>query len=248
MNRVLHGDCLEVMPRIEDESIDLILCDLPYGVTRNKWDSVIPLGPLWDQYRRIIKPSGAIVLTAQGLFTAQLQLAAPDLFRYKLVWEKNKPRGHYNAKKQPLRQHEDIDVFYKRQPIYNPQKTTGHPPVHGFTKHKEDGNGGNNYGKGKIGYSGGGSTERYPTSIIRISVVNETDVVHPTQKPVALGEWLIKTYSNEGQLVLDNACGSGSFLVAAKKLNRNYLGIESDADYAELARKRLRLVKEPIET
>lgn len=236
MNEVIQGNCLEELPKIPDKSVDLILCDLPYGVTNNSWDSVICLESLWREYRRIITDSGVIALTAQGIFTAKLVLAAEDLFRYTLVWEKNKPRGFLNAKKQPLRIHEDILIFYKKQPSYNPQKTTGHSPVHSYTKHTSDGT---NYGKTKQGIKGGGSTERYPTSIVKIPVVNGTDTQHPTEKPVALGEWLIKTYTKENDVVLDNTCGSGSFLVAAKNLNRRYLGIEINPQYCEIAKNRL---------
>lgn len=237
LNKVLQKNCLDVLPQISDKSIDLILCDLPYGVTRNKWDRVIPLDKLWVQYKRIIKDKGVIALTAQGLFSAKLVNAAEDIFRYSLVWKKNKPRGFLNAKRQPMRIHEDILIFYKKQPTYNPQKTQGHPPVHSYTKHSSDGS---NYGKTKLGFSGGGSTERYPTSILEIPVVKESVLIHPTQKPVLLGEWLIKSYTNEGDLVLDNACGSGSFLVAAKKLKRNYIGMENDGKYAAQADKRLK--------
>ncbi|RJR09553.1 site-specific DNA-methyltransferase [Candidatus Parcubacteria bacterium] len=239
MNQIITGDCLKVLPTLVEKSIDMILCDLPYGVTNNKWDCLIPLEPLWAEYKRIIKDNGVIALTAQGIFTAKLIMAAEDLFRYTLIWEKNKPRGFFNARRQPLRKHEDICIFYKKQPVYNPQKTTGHNPVHTYTKHSIDGNSGTNYGKGLKGWSGGGSTERFPTSILKIDVVNEVNTIHPTEKPVELGEWLIKTYTNERALVLDNSCGSGAFLVAAKKLNRQYLGIEIDENYCDLARKRL---------
>jgi len=234
---VLQVNCLDALPKIGDKSIDLILCDLPYGVTQNKWDRVIPLDKLWVQYKRIIKDKGVIALTAQGLFSAKLVNAAEDIFRYSLVWKKNKPRGFLNANRQPMRVHEDILIFYKKQPTYNPQKTRGHPPVHSYTKHSSDGS---NYGKTKLGFSGGGSTERYPTSILEIPVVNESALIHPTQKPILLGEWLIKSYTNEGDLVLDNACGSGSFLVAAKKLKRDYIGMENDGKYAAQAEKRLK--------
>jgi site-specific DNA-methyltransferase (adenine-specific) len=235
-NTILHGDCLNLLSSISDESVDLILCDLPYGATRNKWDTVIPLKEIWEHYRRIIKKRGVIALTGQGLFTAKLIMSAPDIFRYTLIWKKNKPRGFLNANRQPLRIHEDIAIFYKAQPKYYPQKTSGHPPVHSFTKHSDNSS---NYGKTKDKFSGGGSTQRFPTSIIPIPVVNEIQTLHPTQKPVALGEWLIKTYTDKNDIVLDNACGSGSFLVAAKNLDRRYIGIELDKDYFEIAEKRL---------
>lgn len=238
-NTVLQGDCLELMPEIPDGAVDMILCDLPYGVTaRNRWDSVIPPEPLWKEYRRVVKEDGAIVLTAQGAFSAMMIMAARDIYRYSLVWQKNKPRGFLNANRQPLRIHEDILVFYGRQPVFHPQKTAGHDPVHSYTKHSSDGD---NYGETKVGWVGGGSTERYPTSIIEIPVVNNEHPrkMHPTQKPVELGEWLINTYTNPGDLVLDNACGSGSFLVAAKRLGRRFLGMEKDEGFWKFARDRV---------
>lgn len=247
MNEIIHGDSIAQMRRLPDKSINLILCDLPYGVTKNSWDILIPMEPLWEQYRRIIADNGVIALTSQGIFTAKLMIAGEDIFRYTLVWEKNKTRGFYNVKKQPLRKHEDVLIFYKSPPIYNPQKTKNHPPVHSYTKHAGDTS--TNYGKSNPGFSGGGSTERYPTSIIQIPVVNEiNERYHPTQKPVELGEWFVKTYTNENDVVLDNACGSGSFLIAAKKLNRRFIGIDSDLKYCETARKRLAAIPDPCAT
>jgi DNA modification methylase len=233
---VLTGDCLFILPFVDDASIDLILCDLPYGHTQNPWDSTIPMEPLWAEYRRILKPNGVIALTGYGLFSAKLMLAGESIYKYSLVWKKNKVRGHLNAKKQPLRCHEDILIFYDKQPVYNPQKTTGHSPVHAFTSRTSS----TNYGKSKE-HSGGGSTERYPTSVVAIPVVNNDDPIHthPTQKPVALGEYLIKTFTNEGAVVLDNACGSGSFLVAAKRLKRHYIGMEFDPFFSAISKKRL---------
>lgn len=237
-SQVVIGDCLETMKQIPDQSVDMILADLPYGVTQNDWDSVIDLEKLWTQYRRIAKKNAAIVLTSQGLFSARLMTAASDLFKYSWIWKKNKSTGFLNAKKQPLRAHEDVLVFYKSPPTYNPQKTTGHKPVNSFTKHTSDGS---NYGATQVGLSGGGQTDRYPTTVIEISVVNNDseEKCHPTQKPVVLGEYFIKTYSNEGDLIVDNACGSGSFLVAAKNLNRRYWGCDISSEYVEIARSRL---------
>jgi site-specific DNA-methyltransferase (adenine-specific) len=236
MDEILRGDCIELLKEIGDSTVDLVLSDLPYGVTQNAWDKEIPMSPLWGHFRRILKPKGVIALTAQGMFTAKLMIAAPDLWRYNLIWKKNKPRGFLNANRQPLRIHEDVAIFYKKQPRYFPQKTKGHSPVHSYTKHSSDGS---NYGATKLGVSGGGSTERYPNSIISIPVVNGTDCEHPTQKPVALGEWLIKTYTQPGDLVVDPACGSGTFCLAAKRLDRRFFGFEISHDYCELARKRL---------
>ena len=234
-NSIVLGDCLEVLPKVPSHSVDLILSDLPYQITQNSWDVLVDLNKLWVEYRRIIKDRGVIALTASGLFSAQLILAAPDLYKYSLVWKKNKPRGFLNANRQPLRSHEDILIFYKKSPTYNPQKTTGHTPTHTYTKHTSDGS---NYGKTKQGISGGGSTERFPTSVIEIPVVNNPS--HPTQKPVELGHWLIKTYSNEGDFVVDNTCGSGSFVLAAAELKRDYLGIELNEDYYKIALNRLK--------
>ena len=228
LNKLYQGDCLECMKEIPDESIDMILCDLPYGTTQNKWDSIIPLEQLWSEYNRIIKPNGAIVLTSQGVFTAQLILSQPKLFKYKWVWEKSKPTNFLNAKKQPLRKHEDVCVFYKKPPVYNPQMTQGEPYNKGVRKNQLSGS----YGDFQpVEVSSAG--ERYPTDIIYVKTAeSEGEVIHPTQKPVALGRYLIKTYTNPGDIVLDNTFGSGSFLVAALLEGRNFIGIEKNEDVA----------------
>lgn len=239
INKIYCGDCLELMKDIPDKNVDLILCDLPYSVTANqKWDVLIPFDKLWESYERIIKDNGAIVLTAVEPFRSKLICSNPDLFRYDLIWEKNKIYGFLNAKKQPLRKHESVLIFYKKQPTYNPQFTIGHKPVNSFTKTKES----KNYGKTKE-MSGGGQTTRYPTSILKFDVVNNDsiDKIHSAQKPIALFEYLIKTYSNEGDLVLDNAFGSGTTIVAAINTKRNYLGFENDKEIFEKARNRLNL-------
>lgn len=235
-----NGECLQLMAeRIADKSVDMILCDLPYEVTaRQKWDVIIPFEPLWEQYRRIIKDNGAIVLFATEPFRSKLIVSNFKEFKYDLIWEKNKVTGFLNAKKQPLRQHESILVFYKRPPTYNPQMTTGHTPVHAFTHGKES------LVYGKVGkMSGGGSTERYPTSILRFPVVNNDDPerIHTAQKPVPLLEYLIKTYTNEGEMVLDNCCGSGSTCIAAKNLGRQFIGIEQSEEMYEKCRERMKL-------
>lgn len=236
---VILGDCLEVMQSIPDKSIDLILCDLPYQVTaRQKWDIIIPFDKLWDNYNRIIKNNGAIVLTATEPFRSKLICSNFDNFKYDIIWEKNKPVGFLSAKKQPLRKHESILVFYKNQPTYNPQKTTGHKPVNSFTHHK----GANTliYGETKAGIKGGGQTDRYPTSIIKFNVVNNNKKKkHSAQKPIELMEYLIKTYTNEGDLVLDNCAGSGTTLLAAKNLRRQFIGIEKEKYYYDIIVKRL---------
>ena len=228
LNKLYQGDCLECMKEIPDESIDMILCDLPYGTTQNKWDSIIPLEQLWSEYNRIIKPNGAIVLTSQGVFTAQLILSQSKLFKYKWVWEKSKPTNFLNAKKQPLRKHEDVCVFYKKQPTYNPQMTEGEPYNKGLRKNQLSGS----YGDFQpVHVQSDG--ERYPVDIVYVKTAeSEGEVVHPTQKPVALGRYLIKTYTNPGDIVLDNTFGSGSFLVAALLEGRNFIGIEKNEDVA----------------
>jgi DNA modification methylase len=240
IGEIWHGDCLELMRDIPDKSVDLILCDLPYEVTaRQKWDVIIPFEPLWKSYNRIIKDDGAVVLFATEPFRTRLVYSNIDNFKYDLIWEKNKTTGFLNAKKQPLRKHESILVFYKKQPNYNPQKTTGHKPVNSY-KHK-DGDRSLVYGKTKE-YSGGGSTERYPTSILTFSVVNNDNPIkkHSAQKPVELMEYLIRTYTNEGDLVLDNCAGSGTTLVAAKNLNRQFIGIEKEKEYYDICVERIK--------
>lgn len=237
VNQVIEGDCLDIMPQIPDKSVDMILCDLPYGTTQNKWDSVIDLTRLWHEYMRIIKENGAIALTSQGLFTAKLILSNEAWFKYKIVWIKSKATNFLNAKKQPLRKHEDICVFYNRQPTYNPQMTEGESYDKGVRKDQFTGS----YGdfKPRHVYSEG---LRYPNDVIFMeeqplddcvyfkTAESEGKVYHPTQKPVELGRYLIRTYTNEGDIVLDNACGSGSFLVAAAMEGRKYIGIEKNKD------------------
>ncbi|MDA2619233.1 site-specific DNA-methyltransferase [Bacillus cereus] len=244
INKIHNMDCLEGMKLLQDKSVDMILCDLPYGVTQNKWDVVIPFNELWQQYERIIKDSGAIVLTAAQPFSAQLIVSNPKLFRYEWIWEKTAATGHLNAKKMPMRAHESILVFYKKLPTYNPIKTTGHAPVNSYTKHQDDGS---NYGKTKVGISGGGSTERYPRSVQRFSTDKQKEAIHPTQKPVALFEYLIKTYTNEGETVLDNCIGSGTTAVAALNTNRNFIGFEISKEYCVAANERINNLQQVLQ-
>jgi len=228
LNRVFEANCLDKMKDIPDRSIDMILCDLPYGTTQNAWDSFIPLDKLWEQYKRIIKKNGVIALTSQGVFTAKLILSQEKLFKYKWVWSKSKPTNFLNAKKQPLRKHEDICIFYQKQPTYNPQKTQGEAYDKGVRKNQLSGSYGD-FGPVRVQSSG----ERYPTDIIHIKTAeSEGEVLHPTQKPVELGRYLIRTYTNESDVVLDNACGSGSFLVSALLEGRNFIGIEKNENVA----------------
>ncbi len=221
-NKVIEGNCLEVMKNIPSKSIDMILCDLPYGTTQNEWDSVIPLNKLWEQYERVIKDRGAIVLTSQGIFTYKLILSNEKLFKYKIVWIKSKATNFLNAKVQPLRKHEDICVFYKKQPTYHPQKTLGEAYDKGFRKNQHTGS----YGLFETRHVKSNG-ERYPSDIVYFKTAeSEGEVYHPTQKPVSLGRYLIKTFTNPGDIVLDNTCGSGSFLVSAVLEGRNFIGIE----------------------
>lgn len=241
-NRVYLGDCLQIMPQIADDSIDLILADLPYEVTnRQKWDVIIPFDELWRQYERIIKKNGAIVLTATEPFRSKLISSNCLLFKYDLIWVKNKVTGFLNAKKQPLRKHESILIFYKNPPTYNPQKTTNHKPVNSY-RHK-DGDRSLVYGKTSE-FKGGGATDRYPTSILEFPVLNNDspDRFHSAQKPIELMEYLIKTYTNENDLVLDNCMGSGTTCLAAKNLNRQFIGIEKEESFFKIAQQRLNLI------
>lgn len=226
LNTVIEGNCLEIMGSIPSKSIDMVLCDLPYGTTQNHWDSVIPLNDLWKQYERIIKDNGVIALTGQGIFTAQLMLSNQKLFRYKIVWMKSKSTNFLNAKKQPLRRHEDICIFYKNQPSYSPQMTVGDPYNKGFRKDQLTGS----YGDFKtIEVKSDG--DRYPTDIIYFKTAeSEGEVFHPTQKPVELGRYFIRTFTKPGDIILDNACGSGSFLVSAVLEGRKFIGIEKNQE------------------
>lgn len=238
MIKLINGDCLNIMKTIEDSSVDMILCDLPYSQTaRNKWDKHIPFDLLWIQYMRIIKDNSAILLFANGMFTADLMQSNKKMWRYNLIWEKTTVTGFLNAKKMPLRCHEDICVFYKKPPTYNPQKTTGHIRKVSKAEHKKNCINTTDYGKhGLTTYD---STERYPKSILQFATDKQKSALHPTQKPVALLEYLIKTYSNEGDLILDNCMGSGSTGVACVKTKRNFIGIELDENYFNIAKKRI---------
>jgi len=233
---IYNGDCLDILP--EFSKVDLVLTDPPYGTTACKWDSIIPLEEMWTQLKRIIKDNGAIVITAAQPFTTKLISSNYNMFKYCWYWDKVLPRGHLNAKKMPLRVIEDIVVFYKKSPIYNPQKTKGHKRKVSNTIYTKDGNGEQVYGK-EIRNTFYDSDERYPNGKIIISTANQHNKVHPTQKPAALMEYLIKTYTNENETVLDFAMGSGSTLRAAKNLQRKAIGIEIEEKYCEIAAKRL---------
>jgi DNA (cytosine-5-)-methyltransferase len=246
-----QGNCLDLMKSLEDKSVDLILCDLPYGTTRNKWDSVIDLELLWEQYNRVIKERGAILLFAQTPFDKVLGVSNLKNLRYEIIWQKTAPTGFLNAKKMPMKAHENILVFYKKLPTYNPQMTKGHPRKvsskasrsNSANRHtKKSLNGESNYGVFANEIEGYDSTERYPLSIQVFAKDQQKENYHPTQKPVALLEWLLKTYTNEGDLVLDNCMGSGSTGVACVNLNRNFIGMELTEQYFEIAKERIEKV------
>ena len=220
------------MKDIPDKSIDMILCDLPYGVTRNQKDVSLPLDKLWKQYCRIIKDNGCIALFGQGLFFIDLANSNRKMYRYDLIWDKVLTSGFLNAKRMPLRRHEQVAIFYKKQPTYNPQFTIGKPLHSKGVAYKTTPIKNNNYGKFKsTNDERAGSTEKYPTSILKFSKPHPSNTKHPTQKSVELLEYLIKTYTNKNETVLDNCMGSGSTGVACLNTNRNFIGLELDEKY-----------------
>ena len=236
MIRLLQGDCLELMKDIPDKSIDMILCDLPYGTTnKNKWDSVIPFDGLWKAYNRIIKDNGAILLFGQPPFSSELIVSNKKMFRYEWIWQKTLPQGFLNANRMPLRASENIMVFYKRLPTYNPQKWKGKP----YDKGLRGGNLTTNYGDFGESLSVNETGMRFPVNVIKFSNANHQNIFHPTQKPVPLLEYLVKTYTNEGDIVLDNCMGSGSTGVACVNLNRNFIGMELKQEYFDIAVERI---------
>lgn len=233
---LLLGDCLERMKEIPDGSVDLIVVDLPYGTTQNKWDSMIDLEEMWIQLDRICKTNTAKLMFAQTPFDKVLGCSNLKELKYEWIWEKTTATGHLNAKKMPMKAHENILVFYSNLPTYNPQKTTGHKPANSYTKHQDDGS---NYGETKVGISGGGQTDRYPRSVQVFKTDKQKVSLHPTQKPVALLEYLIKTYSNEGDVVLDFTAGSMSTAIACINTNRKFIGIEMNEEYFNIAKERI---------
>ena len=236
LNKIYNEDCLEGMKRIPDGSVDMILCDLPYGTTACKWDTIIPFEPLWEQYERVVKDNGAIVLTASQPFTSTLVMSNLRWFKYALVWDKVNASSGLHAKIQPLRSHEEILVFGKGRLTYNPQMTKAEKDR--VDKAREIPNGEAFNGKvTKRIYNNHGM--KYPKSILTISNASQKGKVHPTQKPVALFEYLIKTYTNEGETVLDNCMGSGTTAIASMRTGRNYIGFELDEEYYKLAQKRI---------
>jgi len=236
-NSLILGDCLEVMPKIKEHSVDLILCDLPYGRTKNKWDTVIPFDKLWENYNRVLKENGVVVLFADGMFMAELMLSNKKMWKYNIVWDKVLTSGFLNANRQPLRSHEEIVVFYNKQPTYNPQKFKGQPNHSKGTSQK---NTNNNYSKYTIVDNREELGDmKHPRSIWSFQKPHPSKMVHPTEKPLECIEYIIKTYTNEGDLVLDNTMGSGTTCIGAKKLNRQYIGIEKEEKYFEISVKRM---------
>lgn len=230
--KLFQGDCLELMKKIPDKSIDMILCDLPYGTTQCKWDTIIPFSLLWDFYKRIIKDNGAICLFAQEPFATELRHSNLKMYKYDWIWQKQQGANFLNCRNQPLKNYEIICVFGKKKLLYNPQMTEGKPYTLG------NGSVGEVFGSRKkiITHNEG---KRYPTSIQKFNTVNNTQRFHPTQKPVALCEYLISTYTDEGGLVLDNCMGSGTTGVACVHTNRNFIGMELDEHYYNIAKKRI---------
>jgi len=234
--QLYHGDCLDVMSTLDENSVDMVFCDLPYGTTQNKWDVIIPFEKLWERYDKVVKPNGAILLMAQSPFDKLLACSNLKDFRHEWIWEKNKATGHLNAKKMPMKCHENILVFYKKLCTYNPQKSQGHKPMNAVLPRdnmpEPDVKRNYNHVATRLG-NPGGSTDRYPRDVIRFPVINNDNPNkwHPTQKPVELIEYFIHTYSNPGDVILDNAMGSGSTGVACKNIGRSFIGIEQNLDY-----------------
>lgn len=229
--KLFKGDCLKLMEGVKSHSIDLILADLPYGTTRNRWDSLLPFDELWKQYERLLKVGGVVALFGDEPFASHLRISNPKWYRYDWIWIKNRATGFLNANHMPLKNTETISIFYPKLPLYNPQMRTGFKSYHGRTGNKTS-----NYDSfTSIEIINHG--ERYPVKTLNYSVVPHT--IHPTQKPVDLLQYLIKTYTNEGMTVLDNTMGSGSTGVAAVSLKRNFIGMELDDDYFKVAKERI---------
>ena len=235
---LLCGDCLELMNRIPDSSIDMVLSDLPYGTTRCRWDTPINLQELWKQYRRVVKENGAIVLFSAQPFTTELISSNKAMYRYEWIWHKTQAKNHLNAKRQPLRAHENIEVFYKKPPVYNPQMTHGHKRKVCTNNYTREATGDGCYGseKRKTFYD---STDRYPVDVQTFSNGDQTHRYHVTQKPVDLLAYLIQTYTNPGDVVLDNCMGGGSTGVACVQTGREFVGIELDPEYYQIAKERI---------
>ena len=246
LNRIYNEDCLEGMKRIPDGSVDCVICDLPYGITKNRWDSVIPIEGLWNQYRRIIKDDGAVLLFAQMPFSAVLVNSCLNMFKYEIVWVKTTPTNFLNAKYAPLRVHESIFVFskgcaapckYGQRMRYNPQKWRSTP----YNRSSNLSYASPNYSKVSLHHNGSPDGSRYPLDVVYFS--KDSERLHPTQKPVALIEYLVRTYTNEGDTVLDNCIGSGTTAIACINTNRNYIGFELEKEYYDVAVRRIEEAK-----
>jgi DNA modification methylase len=250
INKIYHGNAIEVMPEIADNKVDLILSDIPYGTTACKWDTIIPLKPMWEQLKRIIVERRTIALLSQTPFDKVLGASNLPMLKYEWICEKTKATGHLNAKKMPMKAHENalvfsadpqvhwnMNIFYDKLPLYNPQKTTGHKPVNSYTKHTY---GGDCYGSTKLGISGGGNTDRYPRSVLKFKWDTQRLSLHPTQKPIAMMKYFIETYSNEGDLVLDFAIGSGTTAEACLETGRDFIGIDIEKWCVDISKQRIK--------
>ena len=242
-NQFLCGDCLELLKGVPSDSVDLAIIDLPYGVTKNAWDSMIPMEQLWPLLLAVCKPTAAMVFFSQGMFTSDLMQSNRSIWRYNLIWHKSQPAGFLNARRQPLRVHEDLCVFYRQKPIYHPQKTQGPRKVSSALS-KRNSKASTNYGDHRL--TDYDSTERFPVSILSFAKDVQHSSLHPTQKPEALLRYLIRTYSNPGDTVLDCCAGSGTTGVAALLEGRHYLLMEKDRDYYQKACERLLEVEKSI--
>lgn len=243
LNRIYNMDCLEGMKGISDGSVDAVICDPPYKVLNKgnanaQWDRLLPFDRLWEQYHRVVKRNGAIVLFCQGMFTARLMMSNPDEWRYNLIWDKKRTTGFLNANRMPLRCHEDIAVFYREQPTYNPQFVDGEPShARGSGVHK---NWNQCYGEfSNAEFSEKYDRKKHPRSIVSVQKERNADVWHPTQKPVELIRWLVRTYTNEGDTVLDNCMGSGTTAIACLMENRKFVGFETNNEYWKKANVRI---------
>lgn len=240
MVELFNDNCFNIFNKLSN--IDLVICDMPYGKTHNKWDSMLNLDVVWENIHKVTKENAAVILFAQGIFYVDLVNSNKKEFRYDIVWDKVLPSGHLNARRMPLRTHEQLAVFYKKLPTYNPQMTVG-KPLHSIgsknTTQIRNGSSNNNYGEFIQNNDRAGSTDKFPISIQRFPKPHPSLCIHPTAKPVELLQWLVLTFSNEGETVLDFCMGSGSTGVACVNTNRNFIGIEKDVDYFNIAKERI---------
>jgi site-specific DNA-methyltransferase (adenine-specific) len=245
LNKIFLGDFRDILPYVPDASVDMLLTDLPYGVTNNSWDILVDMLILWREAKRVVKPAGAMVFTGQDMFTHRLIASNEKDFKYNLVWDKMTTTGFLNANVMPLRQHEDIVVFYRKTPVYNPQKSVGRRKSH--SKGKMKGRENNCYGDFvNVDNAEENGYEKYPTSIIAIPAVPPSRKIHETQKPVPLFEYLIRTYTNPGDTVLDCCIGSGTTALAAIRSGRNYIGVELEERHYETCLKQISLQPHPL--